>query len=341
MADISKITLPSGSSYDLKDAAARQDIESLQTTVNQLSSSKIYIGESQTAITDGQTIAEITVKKDGETSTVIPTAGQFVTYGKKEFVVGEDSTWHEFGDASGLGKLAYKNSATGNYTPAGTVSKPTFTGTQASITTSITPRGSVTINTGTTGTVNYTPSGSVSKPTFTGSSSTISVKGTPAGSVTISTGTGTTNYTPVGTISITPSVTVNTATVNSITAVGTLPSWTATVANETLTLGWNAGTLPTKGSNTTVATGIKSATATGSFSGTGTQLVATFTGAETSSTGSYTPAGSVSQPTFTGSGAVLNATFSGTNVSGTATYTPTGTISTPTFTGTEDAITVE
>lgn len=122
--------------------------------------------------------------------------------------------------------------------------------------------------------------------------------------------THTVSHTPAGTVS-TPTITVtpNTTTVNSITAVGTLPSltyeevaadnitaWSAgsgsasltgsvsTGPNRKVTLtlshthtaptlsysevkphkitAWSAGTLPTKGSNTTVATGIKSATST-------------------------------------------------------------------------------
>lgn len=314
MADISKITLPSGTTYDLKDAAARSSISSLESTVNTLNSSKIYIGESNTAITDGATIASISVTKDSTTSTITPTAGQFVTYGKKEFVVGEDGTWHEFGDASELGDLAYKDSASGKYTPAGTVSQPTFTGTQATISISNTAKGTVTVSSAdvTTGTTaNYTPKGTVSKPSFTGTAGSVSVSGTPSGSVTISTGTGTTNYTPAGSVSVTPTVTVNTATVNSITAVGTLPSWTGTVSDETLTISWSTGTLPTKGADTTVATGIKSATATGSFTGTAVDLEASFTGSSTTSTGSFTPSGSVSQPTFTGTGAVVSASFTG------------------------------
>lgn len=106
------------------------------------------------------------------------------------------------------------------------------------------------------------------------------------------------SYTPAGSISVTPTVTVNTTTVNSITAVGTLPSFTRgafsagtlpsltmKVENEILSFTWStgtlpshaadtfsAGTLPTKGANTTVATGIKSATATGSFTGTAATL---------------------------------------------------------------------
>ena len=89
----------------------------------------------------------------------------------------------------------------------------------------------------------------------------------------------------------------STTTVNSITAVGTLPSWTGTVANETLTIGWSAGTLPTKGSDTTVKTGDASYTAS----------APTFTGTKAQISGSCTPSGTVSQPTFTGTAATITA----------------------------------
>jgi hypothetical protein len=92
------------------------------------------------------------------------------------------------------------------------------------------------------------------------------------------------SYTPAGSVTA-PTISVSSAgsttTVNSITAVGTLPSCTlptlsATVdeTNEKLILNWtagsfSAGTLPTKGSNTTVKTGDASYTATTpTFSGT-------------------------------------------------------------------------
>jgi hypothetical protein len=99
--------------------------------------------------------------------------------------------------------------------------------------------------------------------------------------------------------------------VNSITAVGTLPSLTTTVTNEVLTIGWSAGTLPTKGSDTTVKTGDASYTASApAFTGTGVRLVtgniavpssytASFTGTEGNLSVSGTPSGSVSS-TFSG-----------------------------------------
>lgn len=75
-----------------------------------------------------------------------------------------------------------------------------------------------------------------------------------------------TSYTPAGTISQpTTTVTTSDITVNSITDVGILPSFT--VIGETLV--FNAGTLPTKGANTKVLQNITGVTTTQpTFSGT-------------------------------------------------------------------------
>ena len=309
MADISTVTLPSGSTYNLKDAEARQAIADIETAIT---GAMHYIGITTTALTDGSTTATIVI--DGVSKTLTASdAGSVVIYGEKEYVW-NGTKWQEFGSTGSLKALAFKDTASATYKPKGTVSKPTFTGTQATIT-----------STG-------TPAGTVSQPTFTGTEGSVSVSGTPSGSVTISTASsGTANYTPAGTVSQpTTTVTPNTTTVNSITAVGTLPTWTATVANENLTIGWSQGTLPTKGSNTTVVTGIQSAVTTQpTFTGTGAVLKGTFSGNALTSTGSFTPAGSVSQPTFSGS-----------SLTSTATYTPAGSVSQPTFTGTEETITV-
>ena len=257
--------------------------------------------------------------------------------------------------------VAPASSGTATYTPAGTVSQPTFTGTQGSVSVSksYTPAGTVaapsftgtkatglTVSPASSGTATYTPAGTVSQPTFTGTAATISVSK---------------SYTPAGSVS-TPTISVKTAgsttTVNSITAVGTLPSLTVTnqtvvtgtsVSNEVMSFttttngsasGWSAGTLPTKGANTTVKTGDAAyQSSQPSFTGT----AATIT-----STGSYTPAGTVSQPTFTGTGKRLilqDYTPAGTNsapaftgtaatITSTGNFTPSGTVSQPTFTGT-------
>lgn len=252
MADISKITLPSGTTYDIKDAGARELIASLSGALT-------YLGTTTTALTDGSSTSPITI---GSTS-VTPKAGDVVAYGNSEFVwSAAESKWREFGSTGSLKALAFKDSASGSYTPAGSVSQPTFTGMEKTISSSFTPAGTVAISKG-TGTANYTPEGTISAPTVT--------------------------------------VTANTASVKPFGSAGTLPSFTASVSGETLSLAFSAGTLPSAGTAVTVATGIKSATASApKFTGAGAELKATFTGTAGTATASYTPAGSVSKPTFTG-----------------------------------------
>ena len=262
MADISKITLTSGSTYNIKDSVARESISALSGALT-------YLGTTTTAITDGSSTSPITI---GDSS-VTPKAGSVVIYGNSEFVWSDsESKWREFGSTGSLKGLAFKDSASGDFTPAGNISQPSFTGTKATIAVKTTASGSVAISKG-TGTANYTPEGTVAAPTITVTANTTSVK-------------------PFGSAGTLPSC--------------TLPSMSATVANETLTLGWtagsfSAGTLPSAGTAVTVATGIKSATSTApKFTGTGAELKATFTGTEQTTNVSYTPAGTVSKPTFTG-----------------------------------------
>ena len=318
MPEISRITLPSGNTYDIKDATARAAI----------AGGTVFLGVTTTPLTDGATTSPIVI--DGESINAIN--GGIAIYGNGEFIyASKDSKWHEIGDTTNLGDLAYKDSASGSYTPEGTVSTPTFTGSSSTFTGKLTPEGTV------------------SKPTFTGTEGNLSVSGTPTG--TISKGTGTANYTPEGTVSApTVTVTLNEATKyvaasadggGSVTAGAaancTLPVMTTSVVDETLTIGWTAGsftpntptavTLPSFSSQK-IATGIKSVTSTEpSFTGTGAELK--FTGSAMTSTGKFTPAGSVSQPTFTGDEGDVS-------VSG----TPNGSVSQPTFTGTSKTVTV-
>lgn len=153
----------------------------------------------------------------------------------------------------------------------------------------------------------------------------------------------------------------STTTVNSITAVGTLPSLTTTVTDEVLTIGWSAGTLPTKGANQTVKTGDASYTASApAFTGTKVQLAGTVTpsgsiSASFTGTGVRLETGSIAVPatysaSFTGTaGSVtttgtpegsVSSTFTGTKAQIDGTVTPSGTVSQPTFTGTAATITV-
>lgn len=255
MANLKQITLPSGNTYDIVDQGARDLIAAIE-------SSSAWIGVTTTPLTDGATTNPIIINGESVTAKT----GNQTSYGSKEFIF-NGTFWQEYGDLSLLGELAYKDTASTTYAPAGNVSQPTFTGTEGNV----------------------------------------SVSGTPSGSVVISSGSGTSNYTPEGTIS-TPIVTVtpSTTTVNSIEAVGTLPDLVFNVSNENLTISWSAGTLPTKGTDTTVATGISSVSSTQpTFTGTGVNLEAEFTGTELTSSGKYTPSGVVSKPAFTGTQATI------------------------------------
>lgn len=69
-----------------------------------------------TALTDGATTNPITV--NGQSVTAV--SGDFAIYQQKEFLF-DGTYWSLLGDTSGLGDLAYKDTATGNFTPSGTV----------------------------------------------------------------------------------------------------------------------------------------------------------------------------------------------------------------------------
>lgn len=269
MAEISKITLPSGTTYDIKDTVARQ-----------AATGSSFLGVSTTAITDGGT-----QKPTINSSEVTPENGNLVVYGNKEFIYagtyGSGGTWHEMGDLSGLGALATKDSASGSFTPSGTVSQPTFTGSSTTSTGNFTPSGSVTISTG-TGTANYTPTGSVSTPTISVSSA----------------GSTTTIKNPT---SVTVAKTVATA-APSATAPSNAVTWCA-VSGETLSLyqiGYTTGASITT-SNVTVKNGDASySSSQPTFSGTGVELKGSFSGTQGSVSVTGTPSGTVSQPSFTG-----------------------------------------
>lgn len=155
--------------YDIKDAYARQRIAELGSAV-------YWMGVTTTTLSDGSTTNPITINGDSVTAET----GGMAQYDGVEYVW-SGSAWQEMGHGN-FGSLAFKSSASGSFTPQGTI--------------------------------NITP------------------------------GTDTTT------------------TVNSITAVGTLPKFTQ--SGETLV--FSAGTLPTKGADTTVVTASGSVTAT--FSGT-------------------------------------------------------------------------
>ena len=334
MAEISKITLLNGTTYDLKDKKARDDIAAIEAAI---AGGVTFMGETSTALTDGSTTKSIVI--NGATVTAVK--GYLVVYNSKEFVFDGDK-WIEMGDLSLIGDLGWKDSASGTFTPTGSVSQPTFSGNEMTSTGNFTPTGSVGLASAastSTGAVGYISE--IGTKSFSGTAATIKPKVTAAGTVAISKGNGTANYTPEGSVAA-PTISVKTAgattTVNSITAVGTLPSLTTTVANETLTIGFDQGTLPTKGANTTVKTGDAAYQATApAFTGTGAELKATFTGTEVEGSASYTPAGTV---TVNATTKYLTGSFSGSQGSVSVKGTPSGTVSKPNFTGTQGTVTV-
>lgn len=108
MPDISELKLPSGTVYQIKDTQAR--------------SAKGWIGITTTALTDGATTNPITI--NGQSVTAV--AGNITSYDEQEYIF-NGSVWQEFGDLSDLGTLAYKDSASGSYTPQGSVAAPDIT----------------------------------------------------------------------------------------------------------------------------------------------------------------------------------------------------------------------
>ena len=133
MAEISKITLPSGTTYDIKDTVARQ-----------MASGVIHLvpGENTTPLVDGDTTNPIII--DGKSYTAV--SGDAVFWQSKEYV-SDGTIWHEFGDLTGLKALAYKDTASASYTPSGDVSQPSFSGSSLTSTGVFTPVGEVSIPT--------------------------------------------------------------------------------------------------------------------------------------------------------------------------------------------------
>lgn len=255
------------------------------------------------------------------------------------------------------GKSSSNHIHTATYTPEGTVSQPTFTGSSATTakpdTTNVTS-----VATG-THTHSVTADGTVAA-TFTGTAATIAKTTTTA--TTVASSGHKHKYTPSGSIAATftgtaatiaKTATTGTTVASSghthaVTAAGAL---TGTVTDRTLTLGISFSAVTSQGPSgtTTVAnnTHTHSYTPAGSvaatFAGTADTVgtpSATTTVAAQAHTHSYTPAGTVAA-TFTGeavtSGAA-SAKASLPNANHTHTVTAKGSVSQPTFTGTEATI---
>ena len=287
MPDIKQITLPSGTTYDLRDSR----VDSI------ISQGTRWVGITTTPISDGSTTSTIVINGVDHAAEIGDIAGYQETGKQQEEFIWSGTNWQEFGSTGSLKALAFKDSVAVSTAVPATYST-TFTGKSATISVSGTTTGSVSetksaveVKTKSTGTNSYTPAGTVTAPTISVAS---------AGS--------TASVTPFGSAGSLPSC--------------TLPTYT--VANEVLTItagSFSAGSLPSGGTAVTVKTGDASYTAsTPSFSGTAVYLTtasdvltgASFTGASMTSTGNYTPEAT----------SVTTTTATTTNVAGTVTYSP-------------------
>jgi len=123
---LSKIVQGSDTLY-IKDTEARESIANIETSIT---GGMHYIGETSTEIVDGSSVSTLTPKSEGSLAKLTDfAAGDIVIYGELEFVW-NGSTWHEFGSTGSLKSLAFKDSASGSVTAAGSnaPSAVTFSG---------------------------------------------------------------------------------------------------------------------------------------------------------------------------------------------------------------------
>ena len=262
---ISKVTLPSGNTYNIKDAAAREAIAALE-------GGSYFIGESTTPLTDQATTNPITV--DGQSVTV--TNGNIVVYNNAEFIW-NGSKWIEFGDLSNLGALATKSNVTLNKGTGVNVvsgySNPTtdkVLGSDATFTTTVTP---------TTTNVKATASG-----TAVGANGTAAaITGFGAHSTETFVKSVSADTTKKLVTTTVPNVTANTnVSIPNVTNVGTASTWAFAMGSgdnaETLVISGTNSTTPTLGtalsaSKVTLGTAKTVATGEATTSGSGSAIV--------------------------------------------------------------------
>ena len=124
MADISKITLPNNTTYNIKDSTARTDITNIKNVLGTLTGANavVFRGVSTTAFTDGGD-ENPTVNGSAVTTKRV---GDVYFYGTHQFIYGADSKWHQLGSLDILGDMAYADQGTVTITPHGTISLPNF-----------------------------------------------------------------------------------------------------------------------------------------------------------------------------------------------------------------------
>lgn len=127
---LSKLTV-GGTQYDLKDAKAWADIADIKSSIT---AGMHWLGYTTTALTDGATTNPIIIDEASVTAKagdVVAVAGSGSgSAADKEFVF-NGTKWQEYGSTGSLKALAFKDSATGSVTAAGTnaASAVSFSGT--------------------------------------------------------------------------------------------------------------------------------------------------------------------------------------------------------------------
>lgn len=257
---ISKITLPDGNTYEMKDLEARDLIAQLEE------GSLVFVVSHDAASTpegvewerEGVTIVG-TLPASADTKGKIYLVPQTNAGGKDiyaEYVTVLSGSgvaqlvWERLGDTeidfSQLGALAWKDSASGNVSFT-TADSAAFSNGAVSASATYTPAGTVNVSLTQTATAaslttgDYTPEGSVSKPNITVTPSTASVSVlSSAGSV------------EAGSAASFTSGSFNGGSFTQGTDQFTAPVLTTSVANETLTIAFSAGSF-TQGSDSFTA----------------------------------------------------------------------------------------
>lgn len=339
MANLSQIRIGE-TLYDLKDAAARQQISEIISTI---SSGIHYRGVTTSELADGSTTNPITINEESYTAET----GDLVIYGDLEFIF-DGTTWHEFGSTGSLKALAFKDTASGtiNASDSGHTHDVTYvkTGkthsvTQGTVSASgnFTPAGTIGVG---NGEANYTPGGTNAPSTVTldgGSTAklvTTEIKGV-SGTETLH-DTPTLNKSAIGSASGWDAGTMFSASVSGETltfTAGTAPQLTVTETQvgTSLTAGTEKTVATADANVTTVATGSTSDSGTGATvatalhtGGTAAAQVFSGTGAELKFSGSQ---GSVSVSGSTSGVAVDDHSETNTNVTtGTGVANVTGTV---------------
>ena len=282
MAEISKITLPSGNTYDLKDAVARQAI------AGGISYIIAWNGASTPVVADIPAGVTVTYNGTNYTGTLAASsaqAGAFYLVSSSntannkysEYVaanIGGTKTWEKLGDMevdlSDLGALAYKDNVT--------LSKGSGYNVLGEDTTFINASSAVSFSGGTTDKV----LGSDATFTTTVTPSTTNIKATASGTAVGADGTdtfvksypGTTQKLATTTV---PNVTGNTdVSIPNVTSAGAASTWNFAMGTgndaETLIISGANGTAPTLGTNLSaskVTLGTAKTVATGSLTSSG------------------------------------------------------------------------